>query len=449
MVAAWRDPFAGGAGGAGSGEGSARVAALRALLPSGRRDAEGCFEYCARIAPAAALEASAAAAATVAGACEADWKNTEKKPIDTRAKERGGGLDPENPSLRQCEAGFAAGYGVGCSWVCVGEVVVAAAAPAPEDAGGEGGGGGAAGGVLSLPEPFGGDPFFASSVDTACATEAGSRRKACAHGLEAGAGAFLSHLRAARRLERAEDANAAVLSVREGDHLRRAVKAFVKRHALPKPKVMAKKIEARARAQIKRGGGGGGGGKGGAPGAGQQHVLQLAMPVVVNGTMDVLAVRGGQNVSEAVETFALYHRLPPHVHEHLRKAAEFRAAARAKQQPLLAVPITAPDGRPLVLSLVQGEQHDVAAAVRRFAQAQRLDVAKTTKGLLPVVQKRLPPAIGHIPVAMGDTKDDVVLRVSAGDDLLQLVTAFCEQFGLDNAAGNQVLNAARARFQRG
>jgi hypothetical protein len=41
------------------------------------------------------------------------------------------------------------------------------------------------------------------------------------------------------------------------------VKAFVKRHALPKPKVMAKKIEARARAQMKRGGGGGGGGKGG------------------------------------------------------------------------------------------------------------------------------------------------------------------------------------------
>ena len=100
-----------------------------------------------------------------------------------------------------------------------------------------------------------------------------------------------------------------------------------------------------------------------------------------------------------------------------------------------------------MLSLVDGEQHDTGVAVRRFALAQRLDVAKTLKGLLPVVNKRLRPAIGVVPVAMGDAKDDIALRVSQGDDLLKVVTAFCEQFGLDDTAGNQVLNVARARFQ--
>jgi len=127
--------------------------------------------------------------------------------------------------------------------------------------------------------------------------------------------------------------------------------------------------------------------------------------------------------------------------------ANARADLRASKTALLSIPVTAPDGRPLVLSLVDGEQHDTAMAVRRFAQAQRLDVAKTLKGLMPVVNKRLRPALGFVPVAMGDAKDDIALRVSQGDDLLKVVTSFCEQFGLDNAAGNQVLNAARKRFQ--
>ena len=113
---------------------------------------------------------------------------------------------------------------------------------------------------------------------------------------------------------------------------------------------------------------------------------------------------------------------------------------------LARVPITAPDGRPLELEIRDGDQHDIDATITRFSMAQRLDVGKTVKALRKVVHKRLPKELGRIPVELGAAQDDVVLRVSAGDVLQDLVTSFCENFGLDNNMGNRVLAAARQRF---
>ena len=99
-----------------------------------------------------------------------------------------------------------------------------------------------------------------------------------------------------------------------------------------------------------------------------------------------------------------------------------------------------------ILEVRDGDQHDIDATIARFSIAQRLDVAKTVKALRKVVNKRLPKELGRIPIELGATQDDVVLRVSAGDVLLDLITSFCENFGLDNDMGNRVLAVARQRF---
>jgi len=404
---AWMDPF----------EGTA--ASLRALMPHARRDAEGCFEYCTRVAGVVHLATSARAASGAAVACEKRWKD---KDISTDGK----GLNRDNPSLRQCEAGFHAGYNVGCSWMCLEEI-------SPDTTPNE---------QRNTTEALDEDAFLSSSAGSACAPSAhphaAIHRSACRHGLARGIAEFVRHWRRARELGAAEDANTVMLVVRQGEHLRRACRTFTALHALPNPKQLAKRVEARARSQIKL------------RNLKWHSKLLLAMPVVVNGTLDVLAVHNASNVSTKVhdiaEEFALYYGLAPNVHEALARTLAERVRLRASKRLLARVPITAPDGRPLELEVRDGDQHDIDATIARFSIAQRLDVAKTVKALRKVVNKRLPKELGRIPIELGATQDDVVLRVSAGDVLLDLITSFCENFGLDNDMGNRVLAVARQRF---
>jgi ABC-type amino acid transport substrate-binding protein len=84
------------------------------------------------------------------------------------------------------------------------------------------------------------------------------------------------------------------------------------------------------------------------------------VPVIVPaGAKGVLAVREGDNISELVRTFADLHEIPVGIVAGLTSKVEDTLAKRAARRLLLAMPVSAPDGRTVQLEVRDGEQHDL------------------------------------------------------------------------------------------
>merc|ERR1711871_1710310 len=103
------------------------------------------------------------------------------------------------------------------------------------------------------------------------------------------------------------------------------------------------------------------------------------------------------------------------------------------QEPLIAkVPVTAPDGRRLVIELRQGEQHDLVQFARDYCVAARLPL-DLAGSIADAVAAKLAPVQFRQSVS-GEGRVDVTVHMRRGEKAVQVVPSFCRRRGIDGGA---------------
>jgi hypothetical protein len=104
----------------------------------------------------------------------------------------------------------------------------------------------------------------------------------------------------------------------------------------------------------------------------------------------------------------------------------------------------APDGRILQVELRQGDQHNVASVMRHWAAAVRMPSGVVPQ-LVTALESKLSPALLRMPVDV-PAKAPLMLRISRGDNLDNVVKIFCDVNQLPMNFANQIIPAVRQRL---
>ena len=96
-------------------------------------------------------------------------------------------------------------------------------------------------------------------------------------------------------------------------------------------------------------------------------------------------------------------------------SARCGAGRTQTQKVLLSIPVTAPHGRVRNLTLFQGDQHSLEDVALNFASAMVLPETAAAQ-LVEALTQRLPKFAFSVPVAQGEGKPVLNLRVLEGDD---------------------------------
>jgi hypothetical protein len=100
----------------------------------------------------------------------------------------------------------------------------------------------------------------------------------------------------------------------------------------------------------------------------------------------------------------------------LQRVADRCGAGHSQtQKVLLSIPVTAPHGRVRNLTLLQGDQHSLEDVALNFASAMVLPDTAAAQ-LVEALTQRLPKFAFSVPVAQGEGKPVLNLRVLEGDD---------------------------------
>ena len=171
--------------------------------------------------------------------------------------------------------------------------------------------------------------------------------------------------------------------------------------------------------------------------------LVAAVPVVVpSGAYGVLTFRQGDDLHDICRVFAGIHEIPEWKIEGLVDDVNKTLVKREKLPIVLQLPVTAPDGRQVVLALKDGDQHgDLPRVVERWCIAER--VPRDTAGqLVLAARKRLDeqtgPVLVSFPVgAAGQLSIAIEIRTTDPEKVLQTVKNFCvtHELELESAPG--------------
>ena len=197
------------------------------------------------------------------------------------------------------------------------------------------------------------------------------------------------------------DADNTTLTVREGEDLNARLKQFGFTHKVDSAQLSALKEKAWALAA-----------------ALPVKELSLWKPIIMHDSnLTVLSVRKGDTINFAVQVFIAVHNLTltPAREAQLTTWISEHHRVRQMRRVLASQRFTAPDGRILQVELRQGDQHNVASAMRHWAAAVRMPSGVVPQ-LVTALESKLSPALLQMPVDV-PAKAPLMLRISRGDNL--------------------------------
>ena len=183
--------------------------------------------------------------------------------------------------------------------------------------------------------------------------------------------------------------------------------------------------------------------------------LVAAVPVVVpSGAYGVLAMREGDDLEDIARVFAGLHEIPEASLPGLVADANATLARRARAPVIVRLPVTAPDGRSLVLEVREGDQHgDLPRFVERWCIAERVP-RSTAAQVTAAVRARLDEVLGTVKVtfplgAAGRLAVFLEVRTTDPEKVTETVRAFCEMHDLGIEAVPGVVRSVLARLDPG
>jgi hypothetical protein len=183
--------------------------------------------------------------------------------------------------------------------------------------------------------------------------------------------------------------------------------------------------------------------------------LVAAVPVVVpSGGYGVFVFRTGDDLTDIAFVFAGTHQVPEFKIPGLIADVNKTLVAREKHAVVLRVPVTAPDGRTVVLEIRDGDQHgDLPRFVERWCVAERVPL-DTIGQIVQVARQRLDQEIGPVLVtfpvgAAGRLAVAIEIRTADPQKVLATVSAFCVTHDLGTESAPGITRTALARLDPG
>lgn len=182
------------------------------------------------------------------------------------------------------------------------------------------------------------------------------------------------------------------------------------------------------------------------------RALLVWQPVVLqDGNMSVLSVREGEDAVFASQVFLAVHAeqhnltFDPEAERRLEHWISEQARIRSMRKVLLALNISAPDGRQLELKLRQGDQHELSYILGHWAEAEGLgrDVAAN---LASQLEARLPPKVKDFNIPAGQFvtgQRELNLRLSQGDVLTEVVPIFCDVYRIPQQQAPAIMDSIK------
>ena len=103
----------------------------------------------------------------------------------------------------------------------------------------------------------------------------------------------------------------------------------------------------------------------------EKSISAMIQTITQYGSLVVLGIRLGDNVTDTVERFLLRQGILDESEDKfkdLQESLEEKLSSRLSARVLVQIPVVAPDGRKLSVDIRDGEQHDMAGFMRTFAQ---------------------------------------------------------------------------------